>query len=88
LAGWHYYDAVYLSASEFADLETVMQNPFWATHRNDGLLRYDPTGHFTQLQQAVRVVYMQPQWLGKRLAFWLDMIRSHYPTHFPHNFVG
>lgn len=78
--GWQdgiYYDAVYLSASDFADLETVMQNAFWATHMNDGLLRYDPTGHFTQLQQAVRAVYMQPPWLAKRLYYWLEVARIH-----------
>lgn len=77
--GWEddiYYDAVYLSASDFADLETVMQNAFWATHMNDGLLRYDPSGHFTQLQQAVRAVYMQPPWLAKRLYYWLEVARS------------
>lgn len=78
--GWQdgiYYDAVYLSASDFADLETVMQNAFWATHMNDGLLRYDPTGHFVQLQQAVRAVYMQPPWLAKRLHYWLEVARTY-----------
>src|SRR6188508_2111154 len=55
--GWQdgiYYDAGYRSAKDFADVETVMQNAFSATHMHDGVLRYDPTGHFTQLQQAVR----------------------------------
>lgn len=77
--GWHdgiYYDAGYLAASEFANLETVMPNPFWATHMNHALIRYDPTGHFTQLQQAVRAVYMQPPWLAKRLHYWLDIART------------
>ncbi|MFN8490916.1 MAG: nucleotidyltransferase domain-containing protein [Caldilineaceae bacterium] len=76
--GWHdgiYYDAGYLSAREFADLETVMQNPFWATNMNYALLRYDPTGHFTRLQEAVRTVYMEPAWLAKRLNYWLDIAR-------------
>jgi hypothetical protein len=77
--GWQdgiYYDAGYLSASDFADLETVMQNAFWATNMNHGLLRYDPTGHFTWLQQAVRAVYMQPYWLAKRLHYWLEVART------------
>jgi hypothetical protein len=78
--GWQdgiYYDAGYRSGSDFADLETVMQNAFSATHMNDGLLRYDPTGHFTDLQQAVRAVYMQPPWLAKRLHYWLEVARTH-----------
>lgn len=76
--GWQdgiYYDAGYLSASEFPDLETVIQHPVWATHLNYALLRYDPTGHFTQLQQAVRAAYMQPQWVAKRLHYWLEIAR-------------
>lgn len=77
--GWHegiYHDAGYLPASNYADLETVMQNPFTATHMNHALIRYDATGHFTQLQQAVRAVYMQPPWLAKRLHYWLDIART------------
>jgi hypothetical protein len=78
--GWQdgiYFDAGYVSASDYADLETVMQNPFAATHMNHALLRYDPTGHFAELQQAVRAVYMQPDWLEKRLHYWLEVARTH-----------
>lgn len=78
--GWQdgiYYDAGYLSASNFATLETVMQNPFWATTMNHALLRHDPSGHFAQLQQAVLAVYMQPQWVAKRLQHWFDIVRIH-----------
>ena len=53
----------------------VLNNPFKATHMNDALILYDPTGFLTQLQKAVRPVYMQPQWLDKRLSFWLESIR-------------
>ncbi len=75
---WHdgiYYDAGYISASEFASQEYVIQHPVWATHMNHALLRYDPTGHFAQLQQAVRAVYREPQWVAKRLHYWLDIAR-------------
>jgi hypothetical protein len=78
--GWQegiYFDAGYRSGSDFADLETVMQNPFSATHMNHALLRYDPTGHFTRLQEEVRAVYMQPHWLAKRLHYWLAVARTH-----------
>jgi hypothetical protein len=78
--GWQegiYFDAGYRSGSDFADLETVMQNPFSATHMNHALLRYDPTGHFTRLQEEVRAVYMQPPWLAKRLNYWLAVARTH-----------
>lgn len=77
--GWQdglYYDAGYLSASDFADFATVMQNPMWATHMNHALLHYDPTGHFAQLQQAVRAAFMQPQWVAKRLHYWLEIARA------------
>jgi hypothetical protein len=40
------------------------------------MILYDPTGLVTQLQTAVRPVFMQPQWLSKRLDFWLENIRT------------
>ena len=74
-------DGVYIEAGlgfqqAYADLETVLNDPFKATHINDALILYDPTGFLTHLQNAVRPVFMQPQWLNKRLAFWLDNIRT------------
>jgi predicted nucleotidyltransferase len=67
-----YIEAALVSQQEYADPETVLNDPFKATHMNDALILYDPTGFVTHLQDAVRPVYMQPQWLGKRLAFWLE----------------
>jgi hypothetical protein len=71
-----YIEAGIISQQEFADLEAVLNNPFRATHMNDALILYDPTGFVKQMQDAVRAVYMQPQWLNKRLSFWLERLRT------------
>jgi predicted nucleotidyltransferase len=71
-----YLEAGLVFQQEYADLEMVLNNPFKATHMNDALILYDPTGCVTQMQNAVRPLYMHPQWLGKRLAFWLDNVRT------------
>ncbi|MBT4498838.1 MAG: nucleotidyltransferase domain-containing protein [Gemmatimonadetes bacterium] len=64
-------DSALKSKESYTDLEKILQNPFQATHMNDALILYDPTGFFTQLQQEVRAVFMEPQWLSKRLQFFL-----------------
>jgi hypothetical protein len=71
-----YIEAGLVFQQEYADLDMVLNNPFKATHMNDALILYDPTGFLTHLQNAVRPVYIQPQWLGKRLTFWLDNSRT------------
>jgi len=65
-------DSALQSKEAYTDLEKVLQNPFQATHVNDALILYDPTGFFTRLQQEVRAVFMEPQWLSKRLQFFLN----------------
>jgi hypothetical protein len=67
-----YIEAGLVFQQDYADLDMVLNHPAKATHMNDALILYDPTGFLTHLQEAVRPVYMQPQWLGKRLTFWLD----------------
>jgi hypothetical protein len=71
-----YIEAGLVFQQEYADLEAVLNHPVKATHLNDALILYDPTGFLTQLQQAVRPLYMQPQWLDKRVSFWLDTMRT------------
>lgn len=71
-----YVEAGLVFQQGYTALEAVLGDPFKATHMNDALILYDPTGFVTQLQNAVRPLYMQPQWLEKRLAFWLDIIRT------------
>lgn len=73
-----YIEAGLVFQQDFSDLETVLNNPFSATQINDALILYDPTGFVTQRQHDVRAVFMQPQWLDKRLAFWLEQTRSNY----------
>lgn len=60
----------------YVDLEAVLNDPFKATHMNDALILYDPTDFLTQLQKAVCPLYMQPQWLEKRLVYWLTNLRT------------
>lgn len=72
-------DGLYIEAGihfrqEYTDLEALLNDPFKATHMRDALILYDPTGFMTQLQETIRPLYMQPQWLGKRLAFWLKQM--------------
>ena len=73
-----YIEAGLVYQQDYADLETVLNNPFQATHMNDALILYDPTGFVTQLQNAVRPVFMQPQWLDKRLTYWVESTRTTY----------
>lgn len=75
-------DGIYIEAglapeTEYTDLEAILQHPVKATHLNDALILYDPNGRFTRLQKAVRAVFMQPQWLAKRLHYWLAEARIH-----------
>jgi predicted nucleotidyltransferase len=77
----HWREGIYIEANlvfqqGYVDLEMVLNDPFKATHMNDALILYDPTEFVTQLQNAVRPVYMQSQWLGKRLNFWLQIMRT------------
>jgi predicted nucleotidyltransferase len=71
-----YIEAGIVFQEDYSDLETVLNDPFKATHMQDALILYDPTGFVTRLQNAVRPLYMQPQWLAKRLAFWVEQLRS------------
>ena len=75
-------DGIYIEAglapeTEYTDLAAILQHPVKATHLNDALILYDPSGRFTELQEAVRAVFMQPQWLAKRLTYWLAEARIH-----------
>ena len=71
-----YIDAKIVLKGEYEDLEEVLQNPFKATHINDGLILYDPTGFFTRMQKEVRVVFMEPKWVSMRVQFWLERARK------------
>jgi len=71
-----YIEAALVFQQAYVDLEAVLNDPFKVTHMNDALILYDPTGFVTHLQNAVRTVFMQPEWLGKRLAFWLENTRT------------
>lgn len=62
----------------YANPEAVLNDPYRATEIHDALILYDSTGFVMQLQQAVRSVYMQPQWLGKRLAYFLESARASF----------
>jgi predicted nucleotidyltransferase len=72
-----YIDAKTVLKADFDDLEQVLQNPFRSTHLNDGLILYDPTGFLTRMQKELRVVFMEPKWVGMRVQFFLDGTRKH-----------
>lgn len=66
-----YVEAAVVGKDAYTDLDMVLQDPVKATHLNDALILYDPTGFLAQMQQSVRAVYMAEQWLQKRLAYWI-----------------
>jgi predicted nucleotidyltransferase len=72
-----YIDAKIVLGGDFADIEEVLQNPFRATQINDGLILYDPTGFFSQIQKEVRLNFMAPKWVRMRVQFWLKSARKH-----------
>ena len=58
-----YIDAKTVLEGDYADLEKVLQNPFRATHINDGLILYDPTGFFTRMQKEYGLFLWSPSGL-------------------------
>ena len=67
-----YIDAITVSKENYADFEKVLQDPFRATHMNDGLIIYDPARFLTQIQKEVQAVFMEPKWVGIRVQYWLE----------------
>lgn len=75
--GGVYIDAKLVLGGDFANIEEILQNPFRATQINDGLIFYDPTGIFSQMQKEVRRNFMEPKWVRMRIQFWLQSARKH-----------
>jgi hypothetical protein len=71
-----YIDAKTVLKGDYENFEETLQNPFRATHINDGLILYDPTGFFTRLQKELRVVFMEPRWVDMRVQYWLERTRT------------
>ncbi|MBT4053067.1 MAG: nucleotidyltransferase domain-containing protein [Bacteroidetes Order II. Incertae sedis bacterium] len=71
-----FVDSLVVSRETYTDPEQVLQNPFQATHINDALILFDPTEFLTRLQQEVRADFMAPQWLRKRLQFFLTIAQK------------
>jgi predicted nucleotidyltransferase len=71
-----YIEAGLSSKENYIDLEKVLQSPFTATHMNDALILYDPTGFLAEMQKKVRAVFMEPKWLGIRVQFWVEEARK------------
>jgi hypothetical protein len=71
-----YIDAKTVLKADYENLDEILQNPFRATHLNDGLILYDPTGFFARMQKELRIVFMEPRWVGMRVQFWLERTRE------------
>jgi predicted nucleotidyltransferase len=70
LACWR--EGVYLEAGTvtmegLGSLEEVKASPINATHMNDAVILFDPTGYFGNLQRQVRGVFMTPRWVHVRM---------------------
>ncbi len=73
-------DGVYIevgmeSKGRYAASGKVLRDRVAATHMNDALILYDPTGLFTRVQEEVRARFMEPQWLGLRVHHQLNMLQ-------------
>ena len=66
-----YVEAGFVPKERYDDLEKVLLNPITATHMNDALILYDPSGFLTRMQQEVRAVFMEPRWLDVRVQHWM-----------------
>jgi hypothetical protein len=69
-----FLEAGFVAADRLGPPDEVMRSPIDATHLNDALVLYDPTGRFRALQRQVRAVFMEPRWLVLRLGFALAML--------------
>lgn len=79
LARWQegvFIEAGAVTTEGLGSLEEVMKNPINATHLNDALILFDPTGFFAKLQEQVRSVFMEPRWLRVRLDWALDYFHT------------
>ncbi len=55
------------SVAEYDSAATVLANPEIAHHLTLDPILYDPTGFLSDLQQAVRREYAEPQWVQARI---------------------
>lgn len=68
--GWFegvYVDTGIVVRELYADVRQVLTNPTAANDMNDALILYDPEEFLAEVQQSVRAVFMQPQWVGRRV---------------------
>jgi hypothetical protein len=73
-----FIEAGVTTAKGLSSLDEVMNDPINATHMNDAFILYDPKGFFSDLQKQVRLVYMKPEWLQKRLHWAMNYFRDCY----------
>ena len=71
-----YIEAGLVSAELYGDVVRVLRDPVAGTQMNDALMLHDPMGLFAQVQDEVRVVFFEPQWLGVRVRSEMEGLRS------------
>ena len=72
-----YIDTGIVGREQYDDVATVMANPTAANDMNDAIILYDPEGFLASVQQSVRTLFMQPQWVSLRVKPHLDRLPSH-----------
>ena len=73
-----YIEAALVSKEDYEDIEKVFHDPIKATHMNDALILYDPTGFLARMQKEVQAVFMQPKWVGVRVQHWMEVAKGSY----------
>ncbi len=81
--GWRngiYLDAVLLAQQRFADLEAWLQDAIKSGQLRDAVILYDPTTFLAQQQQALRTLFLEPQWVHARQTDWGKRIQPAFLT--------
>ena len=62
-----YIDATVASKAAYSEMTQVLSNPASATDVNSGLILYDPDGFLERVQQQTQAVFMEPEWIRRRI---------------------
>jgi hypothetical protein len=62
-----YIDAGFVDRNAYSNVTHILAHPITANNIHDAIILHDPEGLLAMQQEAIRAVFMQPQWVGMRL---------------------
>lgn len=62
-----YVDVGIVAKHAYSNVAEILAHPITANNINDAIILHDPEGFLTKLQEQIRAVFMQPQWVGMRV---------------------